>query len=65
MENLEILVQKWNGTYHAIWNSSEIEGYRFTGLISDISLLRLKKLQNWIFTLKTSTRMDDVNGKRP
>ena len=27
-ENSEILVGKWNGTYHSIWNSSEIIGYR-------------------------------------
>ena len=27
-ENSEILVGKWNGTYHSIWNSSDIIGYR-------------------------------------
>ena len=36
-----------------------------TSTFCDISVLRLDKLQHWIFTPKISTRMDDVNGKRP
>ena len=78
-ECLEIWVGKWNGTYHSIWNISEIGDYRLNQCIllffvnflidcstfCDISVLRLDKLQHWIFTPKISTRMDDVNGKRP
>ena len=36
-----------------------------TSTFCGISVLRLDKLQHCIFTPKISTRMDDVNGKRP
>ena len=36
-----------------------------TNTFSDLPILRLKKLQHWIFTPKISIRMDGVNGKRP
>ena len=36
-----------------------------TNTFSDLLILRLEKLQHWIFTPKISTRMDGVNGKRP
>ena len=36
-----------------------------TSTFCDISVLRLDKLQHWIFSPKISTRRDDVNGKRP
>lgn len=78
-ENTEILVGKWNGTNHSIWNVLEIIGYwlhqcSFTFLFKlsnnidtgtfFFSVLLLDTLQHWIFTPKFSTRMDHVNGKR-
>ena len=78
-ENTEILVGKSIGTYHSMWNVSEIMGHRLnqcafsiilefltnTRTFCDLFILHLGKLQHWIFTPKIFTRMDRVNGKRP
>ena len=42
-ENPEILVGKWNGTYHSIWNTSEIIGYRLKQCIFSFPF----ELSNW------------------
>ena len=42
-ESLEILVGKWNGSYHSIWNSSEIIGYRFNQCMFSFPC----ELSNW------------------
>ena len=40
MENMEILVGKWNGTNHSTWNILEIIGYRLNqGTFSFLSEL--------------------------
>ena len=76
-ENPEILVGKSNGTYHSMWNVSDIMGHRLkqcpcsvifnfstdTSTFCNLSILR--KWQYWIFTPKSSTWMDSVNGKHP
>ena len=78
-EQLEILVGKWNGMYHSVWNVSEIIGYWLnqstfflclnfpidTGTFYGFSILRLHKLHYLIILRKISTRMDRVSGKRP
>ena len=78
-ENQEILVGKSNGTYHSIWNVSEIMGHRLnqcnflfflsfptnTSTFCGLCILHLDKLQHWILKPTISTRMDRVNGKRP
>ena len=61
------------------WNISEIIDYQLnqcvflffvnfpiidTSTFCDFSILRLNKLQHWIFSPKISTRMDGVNDKQ-
>ena len=44
-ENPEILVGKWNGTYHSIWNVSEMIGYRLNQCMFSFSFLTSQLIQ--------------------